>query len=174
MNLHIRRSTITQSTFWHGNCVLYQLRIVALFETNEVAIIAANRWWGHDLYRSQHLLDCADRYAEIHSEPLRPPDPDRVMQLGIIEQWAWKQARLAVASHRISTAHRITIGDLANGVHLDGDLDSITTTEAMLTEACKILDAKLNAARAFHGGADIRRIGATTQPLPQRQPRRIA
>ena len=176
MQLHIRRDRCR-----HARCHCYSVRLLALFSDEETAVVDANAWWQKDLYQSQQMLDLLERHDAIADTPIVPLDPDlpfaeTLFKAGPFEQLLWKGAKLLINSARLGRAHHITVADLTDGVELSGTLDEITTTEAIIVNSLEILDAKLCAARTFHGGASIVPIGSAARalPPPQTRPRRLS
>lgn len=174
MQLHLRRQSHR-----HRGGVDYQLTLLALLSAHESDIVDANDWWEIDLYQSQHMLDLLERRQEIKYSELVPLDPEltfeeRLFKMSRFEQALWKGAKLLWNSARLSRAHHITLADLVAGRQIEGDLDEVTLTEAIITKSCEILDAKLNAANSYNGGASVVGFGKPKPVIAPKLPRRLA
>ncbi len=173
MQLHLRRHSHRRR-----GSVCYHITMLALLSPAERAIVDANDWWGIDLYQSQHMLDLIAQRNDIAGMPLVPLDPEltfeqRLFKMSLIEQALWKGAQLLWNSVKLNRALRITVADLVDGRNIDGDLDDVTATEAIIIKSCEILDAKLSAAQSFHGGASVVTLGKPKILPPPKPPRRI-
>jgi hypothetical protein len=181
MQLYIHKNKYWCRYFWSAELV-YTLRLIALFDAAETAIIDDNEWWGSELYLSQDKLDRLYELEAIAAEQIAIEPPENLLNsvgwtnalFAAGGQALWKGVRLAHKRGQADKAYEITVGDLTRGVDLEGDLDEITSTERLLMTSVTALAAKLDSASGFYGGTTIVPIGRQPALVPPKQPRRIA
>lgn len=181
MQLYVHKNRYWCRHFWSSHLV-YTLRMVALFDDTESAIIDENDWWGRELYLSQDRLERLEAHDEIAQEDVPFHTPEQLLNsmqwtnalISVTGRALWKQTRLALKGREIQRAYDITVGDLTRGVDLEGELDEIVATERLLVTSATALAAKLDDAAAFHGGTRIVPIGRQPALPAPKAPRRIA
>lgn len=173
MQLYISRQRRWCEHLFHRH-PMYVLRIVALLDADEETLIRINGWWSREVFLSQAYLDLAVARDTLEAEPVDTSEVSLLnpLPLSFIGSALWKQVRLASNASALKRAHRITVRDLVDGVHLESpDVEEIALTEKLISDGAERLSRTLDLAGGYSGRTELVRFNEppSRAPRPQRR-----